>query len=126
MNKHITLKRARKALRIAVDVKGHDFVYNTAGAGLCAYSAPGGVRNLDCDPVVGCGVGAALRVLGMTVDELRVMDNADDAVGIGSICLPGDWTITDKARDYLGTFQNLQDNGDTWGEALSVAESSLG
>lgn len=119
---HITRKKARWALKKVVTIRGADYVYSRHGQ-RCAYSSPAGMDLYSTVPVIGCGVGAALYLLGVNLVQLREMDRCIGSTGIADVPIPNS-TITNKARRYLQAFQAAQDAGDTWGDAWMKAEET--
>lgn len=121
---HILLSDAKEALAIAVDIRGPNYIYSNGNTN-CYYSCTAGTGpHIGNPPVVGCGVGAALRVLGMTLEQLRTLD-LTGSTSILSTLMPMDWSITSSARGFLAVFQDKQDTGCTWGQALAAANSAF-
>lgn len=89
------------------------FIYSRGDGVHCWYEIAG---------VPSCGVGKALAYLGMSGDELTYMDNGV-ALGILTVELPSGWYLTTYARDVFTAFQEAQDTGSTWGQALEDAQA---
>lgn len=75
------------------------------------------------DPVSpGCGVGVALHSLGVSLEELAKCEGqaADTAI---ERLTPRD--PDGEAARFALTFQNYQDDGDTWADSLRAAEEAV-
>jgi hypothetical protein len=107
----ITATHAIYALSV-IKTGREDYVNNRNGEGICSY-----VRDNKPD----CGVGCALAYWGVTVEQLKAMDNAYPT-GISGVELPSGFTLTSDARTVFAEFQSLQDNGVAWGEAFIYAQ----
>lgn len=74
----------------------------------------------------GCIIGWALHDLGWSLDDLRTLDDFDDA-GIVDLVddgnIPG-VTLDQAGVDWLSRVQSLQDSGERWGEAVAQAGQS--
>lgn len=70
----------------------------------------------------GCVVGKILSRHGYSGEYLSGLTGSIGAPGHASERLPD---VTQDARDYLSTLQSYQDNGVSWGHALTIAEGEL-
>ncbi len=109
----ITYESALEALKAAVAEKGEDYVYAWVDY-KCVYSHNGKPS---------CGVGHVLHRLGVdtegfehTTMNTKMFDSLAYRLRDLSVI-----TITQSAIDLLREFQNCQDEGRTWGEALDIA-----
>lgn len=106
-------------------VKGNeDFVYTAPADGMQCLYVNGAQPS--------CGVGQALYRLGVPLSQLELLDPEDEADGrrtrnstpainLDEIdFLP--FTVDVSAAWIFGVFQQKQDTGSTWGEALHSAE----
>lgn len=70
--------------------------------------------DLTGDPVApGCLVGQVLNRLGLSLDRLAELEGHDAYQAVAALGLP----LSDRTVDALGQVQNVQDSGQTWGEA---------
>lgn len=115
-------------LERAVQEMGADHVYQRVHgefdrigeATMCAYQHDGRPS---------CIVGHALSYAGVTIEQLREMDEAADEVTsvealYGDDLLPVE--MTDDAVTVFEAAQQAQDNGAPWGEALEAARKAAG
>jgi hypothetical protein len=107
--KTITAAQAIKALRKVVKGK-ENYVYEKVGGTQCLYLQDGKPS---------CGVGHVLVKLEVPIDLISKVENRNANV-IGFHGIP----ISDDAAFVLGRFQNCQDTGGTWGQALRQAEEA--
>lgn len=120
-------EQAIALLKRAVEEKGEDFVYapnaNSTDKS-CTYEAGGQPS---------CIVGYALSYVGVPVEKLAALDNADDthqifATGIKFLSEDGvleeiaGVTLTPQAQDILTKAQAYQDDGESWGGSVRAAE----
>lgn len=124
MGLYIDLDKARQMIAAAIEERGEDYVYpRTPGAG-CAYVH----HTLDGEEP-GCGVGMALIKAGVPIesfDDLHINTGCgahSALVALKDAGIIEEFTV--EASVYLNSFQESQDSGDTWGVALSDAESSV-
>lgn len=121
----ITHHQAIQGLRQAVAERGRDYIDPQAPTGDCYY-------------VIGdrpsCIGGTALFKLGVPVSELKRWEGNDvlgmvpgrrtHQTGYGDDGLTtDDGFLTEAAGAVLFAAQGRQDNGDTWGDSLDVAEA---
>jgi hypothetical protein len=117
----IDAARAITLLREVVAEKGADYRYQKVkswGSLACLY-----VHDGSCS----CLVGHALHHAGVPTSELNALDfygNDDGDTGIAQVYgrLPDRFQLTGHAVEVLAAAQNAQDDGLSWGEALSAAE----
>lgn len=108
-----------KAIGLLVGVvrkRGLDFVYHKPSGSRCLYQHDG---------VPSCGVGQALFDAGVSIETLAVMDREDES-GIGefdvlTILYEAFVDISDDAVEVFLRFQNDQDDGASYGDALNSA-----
>lgn len=110
--KTITAATALEALREVVSEEGSDYIYpDKSPSGSCYYIKPG------TKDTPSCGVGRALRRLGVSIDFLR------GAEGVGAWSLSNlHSNITSEACEVLSKFQEYQDELRPWGFCLGEAE----
>ncbi len=109
-------------LQAVVDEAGHDYRYTMRMGGMnnggkaCFY-----VHEGEPD----CIVGRVLHRLGVPLDVLRANDLAGNlSVSAGAFSLEGSPVQPGReALTILATAQRLQDQGNTWGECLRVAQA---
>ena len=100
---------ALRLLREVVAEKGSGYVYT----GLCVYAYEG---------ACGCLIGHALHRAGVSIEQLAAMDEQPAAdVAIDKVQLPDGLEIDERAKQILYAAQLKQDNGHTWGTALTEA-----
>lgn len=115
---YLDADRALELMREVVVEFGEDYVYPAGGfeenLASCVY-----VRDGQCS----CLVGHVLHRAGATLEQLQELDNAWDPE-INRVEF--DWLrLTEDARHALTEAQDEQDQGHTWGDALTRATSSL-
>jgi hypothetical protein len=131
MKIHITPLMAIESLRQVVAKRGRDYVDPGAVNGQCVY------MNADGQPSCGVGTalieglnvpliknyeGAALSLLGTLHAVNQPGDSYDDRYTYASQDLE-EFDSDEGAADIYALFQQLQDSGKTWGEALDQAEA---
>lgn len=72
----------------------------------------------------GCGVGHVLRRAGVPLDVLRAADAAKNSSVLNVVEFRA--YASPEALRLLAEFQNVQDAGDPWGEALRYALAATG
>lgn len=136
---HIDAATAYYALGLAVEERGQDFVYRDKNSGTHKARPNDGVTKgvapsyheswfcrYEWNGAPSCGVGLALRKLGVPLDVLKTWDNGIEGAnpkgsGISEVDFPDNVDITDNARRVFSEFQMAQDDSKTWGKALELA-----
>ena len=106
----ITFEEALEGLRGAIALKGADYVYDTHGG--CKYYKNG-------EP--SCIVGHVLAPFGLSPDA----DELPDGAGVIDLWDAGILRADARTLKLLGTCQEYQDTGDTWGKSLEIALERL-
>lgn len=120
----ITLDKDRtlELLHAAVDERGQDYVYPRAQRGDRCYYVH--------DDKPDCLVAEVLHRAGVTIDQLITFgDHAEQGVAsaaqlIDALRAQDILEVGVGTRMVLVDVQNAQDGGDTWGEALTIGEST--
>lgn len=113
----IDLEKAREELKAVVDAAGRDHVYKLGLDGFYSYTK--------------CIVGCVLNRLGLTKEELAMLDHNGGYDSLFSServqGLLSDFNLdfTPEAEHYLTEAQARQDSGKTWGAALYEVEDQL-
>jgi hypothetical protein len=109
--------KALELLWFAVAERGTDYVYaQSPGFDMCSY--------VDANrEAPGCGVGLALHKAGVPVSDLRGFDNegAIHCVASSSRARSIGLEMTASAVEIFTTFQEIQDEENSWGLALHDA-----
>lgn len=112
----LTGRRAIELLREVVAGK-EDFVYEAPDPELklCVYTYGGACS---------CLVGHALLKAGYDIEQIRALDVVRDGLPTGAGDIPNHLPdVTHAAADIFDAAQAVQDNGQTWRNALDSAES---
>lgn len=109
----LELEKVRADLVEIVKEKGVDYVYPRL--------SPRGPGRVTChyirDGATSCLIGCLLHKNGVPLETL----SAHEGMGVGLICDVGVFNASTEVVSLLVDVQNSQDNGYTWGEALSRA-----
>ena len=120
----IDLEKARTLLRAAMETQGPDFVYNPEGKGTCMNIPDEGAKEGDPRAITGCLIGTMITGLGISMDEYELKET--NVIGAARILSDRSKVqFTQDALVYLMRAQNAQDNGKTWGEAVTHAEETI-
>lgn len=119
----ITGQQAIELLRRAVDEKGRDH-RPVSAEGSCRYRQPVATNDdlifpEGAEVVPVCGVGYAFHYLGVLGNWIT--SPGQNGLTIGGLFLD---EVTPEAVAIFGAFQNVQDEGGTWGEAYDYAEAA--
>lgn len=114
---------ARALLKQAVELKGADYVYPpSGGGGACNYlEYTGGSRRTGKPTGPSCVVGHVLVAKGIPMLDIAPHEG-DSAETVARLVGAFRDEIVGGA---LSEAQSVQDNGDTWGEALAAFESFI-
>lgn len=117
--KHLTYELAKELVQEAIAERGEDFVYTPPmGADDCKYVH-------DDEP--GCIVGHVLiSGLGLPSTLLSACEGTDASHVLRVARQDALITADADAESYLCDLQSLQDSGDSWGKADSLARASMG
>lgn len=114
----ITTESVVKGLDALVAQEGEDFIYRK-NAGACTY-----IKNDAGD----CIVGRYLVAQGVPVERLKEADGTLSGVRAPALLRAlkeeGVLDYEERAVAILDVAQDLQDTGETWGEAVSYAKNS--
>jgi hypothetical protein len=124
------LQEAIAHAEAVVAERGADFVYNPKGVGLCAYVPQsdlrfptwdhrGNRRPAEGSAICGCLIGCILDRAGLLTDQ-----DAGAQCSVRGLLAASN--LTDEAEEFLVYLQNRQDDGDTWGMALTRAKERAG
>jgi hypothetical protein len=112
MTETIDRDRAVELLRQQVEKVGADHVY---GSRVCVY--------FNDDGCPSCIVGHVLADLGVQLGQVHELASGADmgnGIAINAVRVEG-VEMTEGARTVFAVAQRLQDNGETWGDALEGA-----
>ena len=113
----VRAEQALEALREVVQEKGLDYKYVSPGKGVCAY-----VHEIDGGNVPGCLIGHVMLRQGWASEAVLLESNEET---VNALVEKNDLDFSTAAVELLREAQAVQDEFQTWGEALAAAEKYL-
>lgn len=108
--KKLTLKRAQKLAKRAVERRGADYVYEPDNEGACHYFRGGAPS---------CIVGHVIWDLGFTAEQVKEGDSASEVLRALGV------EFDSQTEDFLRSVQALQDVKHPWGYAVERATETI-